>query len=285
MGQFRCSRPQFVEKPKISVILPTFNRGYIIKRAIRSVLRQTFEDFELIIVDDASTDNTYEVLKRFKDERIVYIKRSVNSQTTKENARNDGLKVARGKYIAYIDSDNSWLKNHLRVLCEFLEKNKKYGVVYCDSMVRRYKWKSVERSFDFIKGNVPPSLFIDTGEFMHKKNCIKKAGVWEYDGYKDDDWQFFLKITNFYKSKHLKKVLSNYYCSDNLRNASKFLEKVVTSFQQDNKITKSCKKLLKNSIECCNMCKHKEKIHANKIEDAAKTFLLFGDKKHIKNLL
>ena len=95
----------------VSVIIPVFNREALIGRAIRSVLAQTFSDFELIIVDDASTDRTELEVKAFTDSRIRYVRRTVNGGNAA--ARNTGVKNARGRLIAWLDSDDEYAPEFL----------------------------------------------------------------------------------------------------------------------------------------------------------------------------
>ena len=109
-----------VHKNKISVILPVFNGERFIKQAIQSVLQQTFVDFELIIIDDASTDNTQEVIRQFKDSRIRFISHKENKGVCA--ARNTGLEMARGNWIAPIDTDDVWHKERLARLSEIADK-------------------------------------------------------------------------------------------------------------------------------------------------------------------
>ena len=98
--------------PFFSIITPTFNRGHILPRAIKSVLNQTFKDWELIIVDDGSTDNTSEIVKEFlRDKRIKYIKLERNQGVGK--ARNKGIELSTGKFIIPLDSDDVLLENAL----------------------------------------------------------------------------------------------------------------------------------------------------------------------------
>lgn len=104
--------------PLFSVVLPTYNRANWLKRSIQSVLEQTFEDFELIIVDDGSTDNTRDVISGFADSRILY-----HYQENKERsaARNAGIKLASGDYVCFLDSDDVYLPWHLETLKKALE--------------------------------------------------------------------------------------------------------------------------------------------------------------------
>jgi glycosyltransferase involved in cell wall biosynthesis len=107
--------------PLFSIVIPTFNRAKLIESAINSVLAQTFTDWELIIVDDGSTDKTKEVVVPYlKDSRIRY-----HFQENKElnGARNTGIRLAQGKYLCFLDDDDFYLENHLAVLADFIEKN------------------------------------------------------------------------------------------------------------------------------------------------------------------
>lgn len=104
--------------PAISVVIPAFNRGYVIDKAIASVLNQTFKDYEIIVVDDGSTDNTQDVVKNINDERIRYLYQN-NGGGSK--ARNTGIDAARGKYIAFLDSDDVFLPHHLENAFPVLE--------------------------------------------------------------------------------------------------------------------------------------------------------------------
>ena len=116
--------------PKVSIILPTYNRAYIIEKGINSLLNQTYQDFEIIIVDDGSTDNTEEIIKKLqeKDKRIKYIKLKTNKGAA--TARNIGIKAARGEYIAFQDSDDEWMHEKLEKQVKVLDTSSKEVVVY-----------------------------------------------------------------------------------------------------------------------------------------------------------
>ena len=103
--------------PKVSVIIPTYNRSYFIKDAVESVLNQTYQDFELIVIDDGSTDKTKEVLASYED-KLRYIYQDNQGRSA---ARNHGIKLARGEYIAFLDSDDIWFPDKLARQVPILE--------------------------------------------------------------------------------------------------------------------------------------------------------------------
>lgn len=102
--------------PLFSIVVPTYNRALRLQGAIASVLAQTLEDWELIIVDDGSTDNTAEVVASFGDKRIKYLKNEVNMERSR--SRNRGIEAATGEYVCFLDSDDHYRSNHLAVLKE-----------------------------------------------------------------------------------------------------------------------------------------------------------------------
>ena len=116
----------------VSIILPTFNRAALLRRSINSVLTQTYRDFELIVVDDGSTDNTKDIVAEIesRDKRIRYLRLPVNLGANK--ARNAGIKASSGKYITFQDSDDEWFPDKLRKQVEILEAlPDDVGITYC----------------------------------------------------------------------------------------------------------------------------------------------------------
>lgn len=107
-------------KPWVSVILPTYNRAHLLPRAIRSVLAQSFHDFELIVVDDGSTDATQAVVCGFGDHRIIYLPPQENLGDS--GARNRGIAIARGEWLAFQDSDDEWLPSKLERQLAFAQR-------------------------------------------------------------------------------------------------------------------------------------------------------------------
>lgn len=114
--------------PVVSVLMSTYNNAAYLKRAIDSVLSQSFGDFEFVIINDNSSDNTEEILRSYSDARIIYEKNDTNKGLI--NNLNHGLSIAKGEYIARIDSDDWWLdQNKLDKQVDFLIRNGNYGLV------------------------------------------------------------------------------------------------------------------------------------------------------------
>lgn len=106
--------------PQVSVVIPTYNRANLISRSIMSVLSQTYQDFEIIVVDDASTDGTKDVVKSFADSRIRYLRNKKNRGPS--IARNIGIHKSVGKTIAFLDSDDEWKSMKLEKQIEYSKK-------------------------------------------------------------------------------------------------------------------------------------------------------------------
>jgi len=119
---------------KVSTIIPTYNRANLLRRAIESVLDQTYRDFELIVVDDGSTDSTEGVVKAFNDNRIRYIRHMMNRGLS--SARNTGIKNANGEYVAFLDTDDEWLPEYLDIMISAMAREIKqaglaFAAFYC----------------------------------------------------------------------------------------------------------------------------------------------------------
>ena len=110
--------------PKISVVIPLYNKENFIKKTLDSVLQQTFTDFEVIIVNDCSTDNSDKIILEYKDERIKTIKHQTNKGLSA--ARNTGIAVATQDYIAFLDADDCWSTHFLSSVIEVI-KNTENG--------------------------------------------------------------------------------------------------------------------------------------------------------------
>ena len=111
-------------RPFFSIIIPTYNRGHVLGKTIQSVINQNFNDWELIVVDDGSTDNTKNIINDFSknDSRIRYIYQDNQERSA---ARNNGIENSNGKYICFLDSDDEYLQHHLSTFYDEIKIKKK----------------------------------------------------------------------------------------------------------------------------------------------------------------
>lgn len=113
----------------ISVIIPTYNRAHLIKKSLQSVLDQTLQPYEIIVIDDFSTDDTEEVVKSLNSPLIKYVK---NQRKKGANgARNTGILMAQGEFIAFHDSDDIWLPEKLKLQRDFLAARPNIDMCFC----------------------------------------------------------------------------------------------------------------------------------------------------------
>jgi glycosyltransferase involved in cell wall biosynthesis len=208
--------------PAVSIIIPTYNRSRLLTRAISSVLKQTYRDFELVIVDDASTDDTEKVVKSFNDKRIRYFRHDKNRGEAA--ARNTGIKVAAGDYIAYQDSDDEWLPEKLNKQVNlFATASPETGVVYTgfwktENHKRTYipfSWvrqKNGDIHKELLKGN-----FIGSPVALIKKECFNKAGLFDENLRNLVDWDMWLRISKHYHFRCIDEPLAiAHYDADNI---------------------------------------------------------------------
>ena len=187
--------------PKISVIIPTYNRAHLIGRAIESVLHQTYHDLELIIIDDGSTDNTDDVINRFqqKDNRIIYLKHDKNKGGSA--ARNTGVKASRGKYISFLDSDDEWEPEKLKIETRILDDDK--NLIICSTGYTFINEKNgriigtskVQKGIIFQK-TVLRGQGITTNDFIVDKGKVIKIGGFDEELPARQDWDFWIRITS-----------------------------------------------------------------------------------------
>lgn len=218
-------------KPKISIITPTLNRAYILWRAILSVQNQTFPFFEMIIIDDGSTDDTEKLMAQFSDPRLNYIKLEKNQG--KSHARNLGLKKAKGEFVAYLDSDNAWYPDYLELMVKALEKDENKVLAFCK---KNYRLTLIEEDGkeqrlrdEFTKGDSYFDLkrlwhrriMIDTNTLVHKRQEILDLGGWDENINFWEDWELSLRISEKYPKGfvYLNRTLLDYEQKIDLKKA------------------------------------------------------------------
>ena len=168
--------------PKVSIIIPTYNRQHIIADTIRNVLSQTQQDIEIIVIDDGSTDNTKTIVEGIKDPRMKYFYKPNGGPAS---ARNFGLAKAVGEYIAFLDSDDYWPKDYLERMVKSLAENPQYGAAY-SSITLVYpdgeKTKNYEKSAGK-SGSITADLFKNS--FIWPFAAVSRSSLWE-DFYFDE---------------------------------------------------------------------------------------------------
>ena len=179
-------------KPKISIILPNYNNEKYLKEAIESVLKQTYTNFELIIVDDASTDGSLEIIRAFNDKRIKVITSEVNRHVA--YASNLGIQYASGEYIAKIDSDDIWENQKLEKQIEFMENHKEYGgcftrvnIIDGKSEDANIKYKVIFELFEKAKNQSQKDwlrFFLSEGNCLCNSSSLIRKSIFEkIDGF------------------------------------------------------------------------------------------------------
>jgi glycosyltransferase involved in cell wall biosynthesis len=186
-----------VDKPLVSVVLPVYNRGRRVGEAIRSVLDQTFREFELIVVDDASTDETLQVVREIEDDRLRII--ALEQQAGAPGARNAGLKEARGKWVAFQDSDDLWMPDKLAKQVARLEGNPQ--AVGCYTSYWRVGdgiREQLPRCEPGIDGDVLARLlrgnFITTQTFMVRRSLAIELEGFDTELSPLEDWEFAIRV-------------------------------------------------------------------------------------------
>lgn len=201
-------------KPKFSIILPTFNRSYILWKAIQSVVNQTYPYWELIVIDDGSTDSTYKMVREFKDDRIKYFYENNGGPCV---ARNKGLEYTRGDWICYLDNDNEYREDYLYYLNEHLLHSESAKFGFCNQNVR---WELYDNKGDLLKYAEESSSFgeeislkdivnrtkrFDTNGMFHVRNAVIK---WQKAVKYMHDWELLLQLANLYPNGFIHVPLS-----------------------------------------------------------------------------
>ena len=187
--------------PLVSIIIPTYNRAAKIEKAIRSIQAQTWTDWELIVSDDGSKDNTAEVVARFskEDARIKYIRHDPNKGA--QVARNAGIRAAKGEWIAFLDSDDEWLPESLKMRLDFALKHD-YSVVYSNGYIifennrqELYRLPNVSKnSYKGVLTNEGPMF----QSLLVKKENFTRINYLDEQAISYQEWNTSIRLAKFY---------------------------------------------------------------------------------------
>jgi glycosyltransferase involved in cell wall biosynthesis len=184
--------------PKVSVIIPTYNRSDMVKEAISSVLAQTEPDFEIIVVDDRSTDDTRTVIENLPDKRVSYFYKTNGGPAS---ARNFGLAKAGGRYVTFLDHDDLWPPDFLEVMVSHLEKRADCGVAYSPitlilpnrNVIKSYK--KPEGKSGWITQDLFKRGFVWTSASLIRKSILEDTCFDESLKQSYEDGDFFLRLS------------------------------------------------------------------------------------------
>ena len=194
-------------KPAVSVVIPTYNRAHSIERSIQSVLRQTFADFELIIVDDGSTDGTQDLVRAIKDPRVRLVSMPQNGGPGA--ARNLGIREAVADWVAFQDSDDEWLPEKLeRQMARALEPGSNWVAVYCGmvtigSVIDQAATRNQIRfrpgpEIAVVEGDIRASLFktsfVSAQMLMARRVALETVGGFDESFRVLEDWDLALRL-------------------------------------------------------------------------------------------
>ena len=199
-----------MKSPKISVLMPVYNAEKFLKEAIDSILNQTFKDFEFLIINDASTDNSKKISLFYKDPRIKYFENKKNLGVAK--TLNKGLRLAKGKYIARMDADDISLPNRFKLQYEKLKIDRNLVIIFSD-----FDWVNEKGNYHstYRLASSPEEIFYE----LQFRNCLghptvifnKEIIVNEFGGYDEkyeaEDNDLWLRVSKKYKIVKLNKVL------------------------------------------------------------------------------
>jgi len=184
-----------------SIVIPTYNRAHLIETTVKSLLSQSFGDFEIIIIDDGSADNTEEIIQQLHSEKIVYYKIENKGVA---HARNLGIQKAKGKYIGFLDSDDKVKPNHLQTAYEYLSKNPQTQILHLnfiwmkeDGAIIRENKLPQNMPGDIFKGNTLHVNCIFILNEVAKQNLFNESRDLMFA----EDWDFFIKLAVKYPIK------------------------------------------------------------------------------------
>lgn len=197
--------------PLVSVIMPSYNRITTIKNAVSSVLKQKYINFELIIVDDGSTDGTLEWCKTCDDKRVTVVSLEKNSGVS--FARNTGIKVAKGKYLMYLDSDNDWDPRYVGSMVGAFTINPKVDALYSGQII--FKGQSTAPSAirfgSYNKSLLFNNNYIDVNAFCSTRESMIEQGCFDENIKRYEDWDLFVRYAENCEMLSVPVLLSNYY--------------------------------------------------------------------------
>ncbi len=231
-------------KPLVTVIIPTFNRASIVGRAIRSVLGQTYPNWELFVVDDASTDDTEREVRSYSDKRITYLRHHQNRRVSA--ARNTGIRSAQGEYVSFLDDDDEWLPEKLEKEVEvFRNSDPEVGLVYTGKTVYDEHGRVLQVRMPTLSGWLYDAMldqhFIGSpSRVTVKKQVLDRVAGFDETFVNCQDYDLWLRVAKLNKIAVVpyflvKRYLLSDQMSGSLRNICEGWEHILMKFRADMK--------------------------------------------------
>lgn len=224
---FSLDKSHQIINPLVSVIISTFNRANLLSRAIKSVLNQNYQNFELIIVDAASIDETSEVINTFLDTRIKYIK--FKEKIGKSAALNEAIRASKGDYITVLDDDDELYPQMLQLEVNTLNNTpKNVGFVFGlakvynrNGKISIYPKLNHIKKADFYKAQLHSTALSLWGTLI-KKACFENIGFLNEELVLGEDWEFMFRLLKYYDYKYVDSHVykANYHDSSNISHTS-----------------------------------------------------------------
>jgi glycosyltransferase involved in cell wall biosynthesis len=220
--------PKYTKDPLVSVIMPVYNGEKYVEQSVKSILDQTYDHFELIIINDASTDGTVAILNELKDPRIKLIQNTTN--LCNYPSRNIGIKIAQGKYLFVMDSDDIALPNRIERQLVFMINHPDVGI--CSSWFRLFEASTNDKIINYPSD--PESLkvaFLENNYCLHPGLCIRKEFFKGMESLLYDeqfryasDYDFVAKNFKNFKICNIPEVLMEYRVHENQITSSRYSE-------------------------------------------------------------
>ncbi len=206
--------------PCVSVIMPVYNAANFLSAALESALKQTFEDFEIIVVDDGSTDGTRELLQTFEQnfEPRVRVLRQANAGAS--SARNTAIRAARGEFIAFLDSDDLWEPQKLELQVAALRERPEAGVCFGESLYfdEEKSWdanfKDRAPAFGMIFKLLLTEHIIAMSSVMVRKSCLDEVGLFDESLIGCEDYNLYLRLAQRFPFRFLAQPLTHLRCHE-----------------------------------------------------------------------
>lgn len=201
------------DHPLISVIIATYNREAFVAEAIDSVLAQTWPNFEILVVDDGSTDDTQSVLARYRDDpRITLIYQENQKRAA---AFNNALQYAKGEFIGILDSDNRWLPHRLAREMEVFEAHPEVDIVYANNITIDEKGRETTRmTMRRYSGYITRELWRDNcvsiNTTLVRRKCFDEMGGMDPSCKRSDDYELWLRFSTRYRFLHIPEYVAEY---------------------------------------------------------------------------